>query len=113
MMLSLTSRRCWSQVSRRLFSSSSPPAPLRVEFYFDTVSPYTWPAFEVLTRYRDMWDMEVVYKPVFLGGLTTAASNAYLSNMAECPSKAAYQFMDLERRTAKFFNIPFKMRADP
>ena len=47
-------------MSRRLFSSSSPPSsPLRVEFYFDTVSPYTWPAFEVLTRYRDMWDMEV------------------------------------------------------
>ena len=63
MMLSFTSRRCWSHiypVSRRLFSSSSSAsAPLRVEFYFDTVSPYTWPAFEVLTRYRDMWDMEV------------------------------------------------------
>ena len=41
--------------------------------------------------------VKVVYKPVFLGGLTTAASNSYLSNMAECPSKAAYQFMDLER----------------
>ena len=47
-------------MSRRLFSSSSSPSsPLRVDFYFDTVSPYTWPAFEVLTRYRDMWDMEV------------------------------------------------------
>ena len=62
MMLSLTRRRCGSHihpVSRRLVSSSSPSSPLRVDFYFDTVSPYTWPAFEVLTRYRDMWDMEV------------------------------------------------------
>ena len=62
MMLSLTSRRCGTHihtVSRRLSSSSSPSSPLRVDFYFDTVSPYTWPAFEVLTRYRDMWDMEV------------------------------------------------------
>ena len=33
--------------------------------------------------------------------------------MAECPNKAAYQFMDLETRTAEFFNIPFKMREDP
>ena len=33
--------------------------------------------------------------------------------MAECPNKAAYQFMDLDTRTAAFFNIPFKMRADP
>ena len=33
--------------------------------------------------------------------------------MAECPNKAAYQFMDLDTRTAEFFNIPFKMREDP
>lgn len=33
--------------------------------------------------------------------------------MAECPNKAAYQFMDLDTRTAAFFNIPFKMREDP
>ena len=47
-------------MSRRLVSSSSSlSSPLRVEFYFDTVSPYTWPAFEVLTRYRDMLDMDV------------------------------------------------------
>ena len=33
--------------------------------------------------------------------------------MAECPNKASYQFMDLEKRTAQFFNIPFKMKQDP
>ena len=33
--------------------------------------------------------------------------------MAECPNKAAYQFMDLEKRTAKYFNIPFNMKQDP
>ena len=33
--------------------------------------------------------------------------------MAGCPNKAAYQFMDLDTRTAEFFNIPFKMREDP
>jgi len=48
-----------------------------------------------------------------MGGLTTASGNQYLSTMAECPNKAAYQFMDLEKRTAKFFNIPFKMSSDP
>ena len=30
-----------------------------------------------------------------------------------CPNKAAYGRRDLERRTAKYFNIPFNMKADP
>ena len=41
------------------------------------------------------------------------AGNPYLASMAECPNKAAYSFMDLENRTAKFYNIPFKMKQDP
>merc|ERR1711936_1203672 len=86
---------------------------LDVDFYFDTVSPYTWPAWEVLLRYQKRWNLDIHYKPVFLGGLVTAAGNPYLNSMAECPNKASYQFMDLETRTAKFFNIPFKMKADP
>jgi hypothetical protein len=47
------------------------------------------------------WELSIQYKPVFLGGLTSAATNPYLNTMAECPNKAAYQFMDLETRTAK------------
>jgi len=86
---------------------------LKVDFYFDTISPYSWPAFEVLIRYRNIWNIDINYKPIFMGGLTTASGNQYLSTMAECPNKAAYQFMDLEKRTAKFFNIPFKMSSDP
>ena len=110
---------------------------------------------QVLIRYRNIWNIDINYKPIFMGGLTTASGNFknkqkslrlcsqdykvvcrtllnyikilfksihvyvffsgnhYLSTMAECPNKAAYQFMDLEKRTAKFFNIPFKMSSDP
>jgi len=94
-------------------TSSTSCAKLEVDFYFDTVSPYTWPAFEVLNRYRERWDLAIHYKPVFLGGLTAAASNPHLNTMATCPNKAAYNFMDLGTRTAEFFNIPFRMKADP
>lgn len=101
-------------LEKRQISSSTPACKkLNVDFYFDTVSPYTWPAFEVLVRYRQRWDLDINYKPVFLGGLTHGASNPYLNSIAECPNKGAYNFMDLEKRTARFFNIPFKMKEDP
>eukprot|EP00092_Neocalanus_flemingeri_P014326 GFUD01015447.1.p1 GENE.GFUD01015447.1~~GFUD01015447.1.p1 ORF type:complete len:280 (-),score=49.63 GFUD01015447.1:222-1001(-) len=103
--------KCTNQ-NAQFSSSQTACSKLNVDFYFDTVSPYTWPAFEVLIRYQKRWDLDINYKPVFLGGLTNAASNPYLASMAECANKASYQFMDLETRTANFFNIPFKMKAD-
>jgi len=87
--------------------------PLHVDFYFDTVSPYSWPAFEVLCRYKTRWELDICWKPVFLAGLTKGAGNKHLDNMANCPAKAAYGFMDLDTRTAKYFNIPLRMKDDP
>jgi len=97
----------------RFSTSSQLQKPLHVDFYFDTVSPYSWPAFEVLCRYRTRWDLDINWKPVFLAGLTKGAGNKHLDNMANCPAKAAYGFMDLDTRTAKYFNIPLKMKDDP
>ena len=57
--------------------------------------------------------MTAEHKIMKISSRVIFSGNQYLSTMAECPNKAAYQFMDLEQRTAKFFNIPFKMRADP
>ena len=67
---------------------------------------------QVLPRYRTQWELEITWKPVYLGGLTKAAGNTHLENMMGCPNKASYSFMDMERRTAKYFNIPFRMKAD-
>lgn len=89
------------------------PDRLKVDFYFDTISPYSWPAFEILCRYKLKWDMDITWKPVFMGGLTVAAGNDYLSAVSACPNKAQYMFKDLESRTARFYDIPLKLKEDP
>jgi len=86
---------------------------LKVEFYFDTISPYTWPAFEVLCRYKNRWDMDIVWKPVFMGALVTSAGNPFVESLAGCPNKAQYMFKDLDSRVGKFFEIPLKTKEDP
>merc|ERR1712080_407490 len=98
------------QSQRFLSTSPSLWKPLHVDFYFDTVSPYSWPAFEVLCRYRDRWELSITWKPVFMGGLTKGAGNNFLE---QAYNKSSYNLMDLETRTASFFGIPLRMKADP
>ncbi|XP_043935779.1 glutathione S-transferase kappa 1 isoform X2 [Protopterus annectens] len=40
-----------------------------LELFYDVVSPYSWLAFEVLCRYRNVWNVDLRLRPGFLGGL--------------------------------------------
>ena len=86
-MVALLARMARGCTARRFSTGPALQKPLQVDFYFDTVSPYSWPAFEVLCRYRARWDLSITWKPVYLAGLTKAAGNRHLDNMASCPSK--------------------------
>lgn len=47
----------------------------KITSYYDIVSPYSWLAFEVLTRYEGIWKVPIDYTPFLLGGVMRATGN--------------------------------------
>ncbi|KAJ9445400.1 Glutathione s-transferase kappa 2 [Diplonema papillatum] len=47
----------------------------KITLFYDTISPYSLLAFELLMRYESTWGVPVDLKPVFLGGIMNAAKN--------------------------------------
>ncbi|CAE6404917.1 unnamed protein product [Rhizoctonia solani] len=51
------------------------PPRISIKFCYDIVSPYSYLAFESLTRYRELWNIDLELCPYFLGGVMVAANN--------------------------------------
>ncbi|CAI5663876.1 unnamed protein product [Oreochromis niloticus] len=57
-----------------------------VELFYDVVSPYSWLGFEVMCRYRNVWNIDLKLRPAYLGGIMHGA---------------------------EYFNVPLQPPADP
>ncbi|KAH7343700.1 putative glutathione s-transferase kappa 1 [Rhizoctonia solani] len=51
------------------------PPRITIKLCYDIVSPYSYLAFESLTRYRELWNIDLELCPYFLGGIMVAANN--------------------------------------
>eukprot|EP00803_Ostreobium_quekettii_P004453 evm.model.scf_599.4 EVM.evm.TU.scf_599.4 scf_599:22769-26568(+) len=76
--------------------------PTDVWFYFDTLSPYSWLAFEVLCRYERLWDLRVHHVPINLPQLMAKIGND--SPPAAIKPRARGYGRDLARSSA-FFGV--------
>ncbi|XP_029437135.1 glutathione S-transferase kappa 1 [Rhinatrema bivittatum] len=79
-----------------------------VELFYDVVSPYSWLGFEVLCRYRSIWNIDVRLRPGFLGGIMKESGN---QAPALVPRKGVYMEQDL-RRLASYYQVPLKQPRD-
>lgn len=75
---------------------------MKIGYYFDITSPYQCLAWHVLMRYRTIWDLELVPKPVLLGGVMAQTGN---KPPALVPAKARLLPRDLARNSG-FFEVP-------
>ncbi|XP_059194587.1 glutathione S-transferase kappa 1-like [Centropristis striata] len=80
-----------------------------IELFYDVVSPYSWLGFEVMCRYRQMWNIELKLRPAFLGGIMRGAGNKAPGLV---PNKFMYMTKDLHR-LSEYFGVPMQAPADP
>ena len=76
-----------------------------VEFYFDLGSPYSYLAYYRLLQMAEQQEIQIVYKPILLGGVFKATGNR---SPIEIPVKGVYSILDTQR-WAEYYQIPMQM----
>ncbi|XP_062985083.1 glutathione S-transferase kappa 1 [Elgaria multicarinata webbii] len=79
-----------------------------VECFYDVLSPYSWLGFEVLCRYRPIWNIELRLRPVLLAGIMKETGNR---PPALLPKRGEYMVKDI-MRMAKFYQVPLQQPKD-
>ncbi|KFM12878.1 Glutathione S-transferase kappa 1, partial [Aptenodytes forsteri] len=84
-----------------------------VELFYDVVSPYSWLGFEVLCRYQHIWNIDLRFRPAFLGGIMQATEIFLKGNKppAMLPKRAEYMLKDI-KRMAKYYQVPVQISED-
>jgi len=68
-----------------------------IEFFFDCSSPWTYLAFEGIQRIAGRPDVELVWRPILVGGIFNAVNPSVYENRAKpVPAKARYYQKDLQ-----------------
>ncbi|KZO92289.1 thioredoxin-like protein [Calocera viscosa TUFC12733] len=68
------------------------PPPIKLSLFYDITSPWSWVAFEALSRYKRVWNLRFDLHPMFLGAVHIASKNVA---PASIPNKAKWMVDDL------------------
>jgi glutathione S-transferase kappa 1 len=78
---------------------------MRIELFYDVVSPYSYLAFTALERWAPRWQAELELRPFFLGGVMKAVGNTPPIMLA---ARAPYLARDITRQ-AEYFDVPLAL----
>lgn len=67
---------------------------MKTEFFFDVISPYTYLGFVILSRYHKLWNLDLVFRPFYLGGIMSGSGN---TPPALVPNRGQFMSEDLKR----------------
>lgn len=81
---------------------------MRLELFYDVVSPWSYLCFEALSRLREAWQLELVLRPAFLGGVMKATGN---TPPASLPARGVYLMRDLAR-SSRYFDVPLAFPSE-
>ncbi|XP_070598133.1 glutathione S-transferase kappa 1-like [Erythrolamprus reginae] len=80
----------------------------KVECFYDVLSPYSWFGFEIISRYRPIWNLDLHLRPVFFLGILKATGN---QPPAMLPKKGEYMLKDIGRM-ARYCQVPLNLPKD-
>ncbi|XP_059028091.1 glutathione S-transferase kappa 1 isoform X3 [Mustela lutreola] len=84
------------------------PLPRTLELFYDVLSPYSWLGFEVLCRYKNIWNISLQLRPTFIAGIMKDSGN---QPPALLPRKAQYLRNDV-RLLGQHVQVPVQFPKD-
>uniref|UniRef100_A0A8C7AAQ7 Glutathione S-transferase kappa n=1 Tax=Neovison vison TaxID=452646 RepID=A0A8C7AAQ7_NEOVI len=84
------------------------PVPRTLELFYDVLSPYSWLGFEVLCRYKNIWNINLQLRPSLIAGIMKDSGN---QPPALLPRKAQYLKNDV-RLLGQHVQVPMQFPKD-
>ncbi|KAG8515869.1 Glutathione S-transferase kappa 1 [Galemys pyrenaicus] len=82
--------------------------PRRLELFYDVLSPYSWLAFEILCRYKNIWNVNLQLRPSLIAGIMKDSGN---KPPAMVPRKGKYLTKDISL-LAQQMQVPLQTPKD-